>query len=56
METNDIEFWRGKSNEWEWLFKEQKDICDGYRQIIKEKDEMINELRLTILKIKPVND
>ena len=32
----DLEFWRNKANDYEWLYKEQKDISDGYKKIIDE--------------------
>jgi hypothetical protein len=31
-----IEFWRKKANEYEWLYKEQKDITKGYKEIVEE--------------------
>jgi len=35
-DVKNIEFWRMKAHDYEWLYKEQKDICDGYKKIIYE--------------------
>jgi hypothetical protein len=32
----DLEFWINKAHDYEYLYKEQKDICDGYKKIIDE--------------------
>lgn len=31
-----VEFWRSKSNEYEWLYKEQQDISIGYKNLMEE--------------------
>lgn len=35
-EATDIEFWRRQAHDYEYLYKEQKDICEGYKKIIDE--------------------
>ena len=51
METQDIEFWRHKANDYEWMWKEQKDICDGYRRINEEKLIEIKDMNIKILEL-----
>jgi hypothetical protein len=36
MESKDVEFWRTKANDYECLYREQKDIGKGYKKIIDE--------------------
>jgi hypothetical protein len=35
-DVKNIEFWRIKAHDWEWLYKEQKDACEVYKKIIYE--------------------
>lgn len=35
-ENHFIEFWRRQAHDYEYLYKEQKDICEGYKKIIDE--------------------
>lgn len=41
-----IEFWRQKAADYEWMFLEQKSLCDGYRKIIEELQQQIIDLKL----------
>ena len=40
-QTN-IDYWRTKAIDYEWLYKEQRQICEKYRQIIDEYRAQIN--------------
>lgn len=46
QENHCIEFWRRQTADYQWLYQEQKDICDGYRKIIMELKEEIEKLKL----------
>jgi hypothetical protein len=35
--NRDIEFWRNKANDFEYLYREQKEISQGYRKLLEEE-------------------
>jgi hypothetical protein len=43
---NDVEYWRTKAHDYEWMFKEQQDICKGYREIIEELQQQLKKLHI----------
>jgi len=51
IEVNHTEYWRSKAGDYEHLYHEQKNICDGYRQIIKDLIEIKNPLTTNVKKI-----
>jgi hypothetical protein len=36
---NEIEWWRAKANEYEWLYRKQKEIAEGYKILVLELSE-----------------
>lgn len=55
IEVNPADYWRSKAGDYEHLYHEQKNICDGYRQIIRElmdiKTKIPEECKENIRKI-----
>ena len=43
---NEIEYWRNKAHDYEWMFKEQRDICSGYREIIEKLHDDLAKLHI----------
>jgi hypothetical protein len=43
---NDIEYWRNKALDYEWMFKEQRNICNGYKEIIEELNIQIKKFNI----------
>ena len=46
-----VEYWRQKCHDYEWMYKEQKDICDGYRKIIEELKSEMKDLKIENTKL-----
>lgn len=44
-ETFSKEYWKTRAKDYELMFLEQQEICQGYREIIEEKDNIISQLR-----------
>lgn len=42
--VNEVEYWRTKCHDYEWMFKEQRDIAKGYKEIIEELHAKIKRL------------
>lgn len=34
MNNQDVQFWRNKAHYFEWLYKNQKEVCSKYRNLI----------------------
>lgn len=43
---DEIEYWRKKSHDYEWLYKGQKEISDGRKEIIEELQQQIKKLNI----------
>ncbi len=43
MIDSEIEYWKRKTKEYEWLYKEQKDLCDGFKKLLDEYRERLDE-------------
>lgn len=41
-----VESWKKQAELYEWLYLQQKEIAQGYRQIIEEQEKIINNLKL----------
>lgn len=57
IEVNHTEYWRSKAGDYEYLYHEQKNICDGYRAILKDlidiKKSDVEKCKENIRKIEP---
>lgn len=41
-----ILLWKQRAADYEWMFLEQKEICEGYREIIEGLEKEIQDLKL----------
>lgn len=50
--TNDIEFWRNKAREYQWLYQEEKALCQQYKekfmQLLHEKQMKEEEQNISL--------
>lgn len=41
-----VDHWKEEAKRYEWMFLEQKEMCDGYREVIQELEQHIRALQL----------
>lgn len=46
--NEDFKYWKKRSEDYEWMYKEQKYICDGYREITEEYLKRVKEKDIKI--------
>lgn len=44
--VNEVEFWRTKAHDYEWLYKSQKEIAIGYKEIIEEMQQQLKKFNI----------
>jgi len=42
---NTLLMWKNRAFDYEWMFLEQKDICQGYRKMVEELKKELAECR-----------
>jgi hypothetical protein len=43
---NEVEFWRSKAHDYQWLYQGQKEIAQGYKEIIEELQVQLKKLNI----------
>lgn len=45
-DNSPIDFWRKKANEYEWLYRQQKEIASSYRKVLEELQSDLHVMSL----------
>jgi len=44
--VNEVEYWRAKAHDYQWLYQGQKEIAQGYKEIIEELQQQLKRLNI----------
>ena len=50
-QPKECSFCKQRASDYEWMYLEQKDICDGYRKLIEELKKEMAEMRQENVKL-----